>query len=31
MAYILVRTIKRPREDDLANVKRILEASVAAA
>lgn len=30
LAPILVRTVKRHSEDDLANVKRILEASVAA-
>ena len=30
LAPILVRTLKRHSQDDLANVKRILEASVAA-
>jgi hypothetical protein len=30
LAPILVRTLKRHSQDDLANVKRLLEASVAA-
>jgi carbon monoxide dehydrogenase subunit G len=30
LARILVRTLKRHSQDDLANVKRILEASAAA-